>query len=337
MKENFLEVVDCHTAGEPARVIVAGLPKIDGKTMLEKKKYFAKNLDKFRRLIINEPRGHKDMFGVILTQPCDNRTDIGALFLDSQGYLNMCGHGTIALVTALLETKLITKKPRNNLVNVIVDTPAGIVYTQAKVCEDKVIEVSFENVPAFVWKEKVSVKIDDSLLSIDICFGGSFFGMVDVGQLPHSLCSENINYFIDLGMKLRELINLRGITQHPLETEIKGVDLIEFYEDLEDTKQFKKSRNLVVFGNGQYDRSPCGTGTCAKLALLYKKKQISLDQVLINQSILGTEFVGQVVRSEKVGKVESIIPRVAGSAYITGFQKMLLDENDPFCYGFEIK
>lgn len=322
---DYIETIDAHTMGEAARIVIDGIPEIPGKTMMEKKQYMQSNMDQIRKLLMHEPRGHLNMFGAILTKPCHSECDLGVLFMDSGGYLNMCGHGTIASVTLAINYGLIAKKER-----VLLDTPSGLVECFVTYENDKVNEVSFVNVPAFLFEKDVSVLVEGvGLVNMDIAFGGSFFAIVDAKQFGFELAIEEQDEIAELGMAIRKAVNKHLSIQHPEIPEINTVDLVEFSLKVADNHY----KNTVVFGDGQIDRSPCGTGTCAKLSTL----DLIPGESIIQESIIGSKFLGTVVDHTKVGSIQAIIPKITGSAWMTGIHKFLLEETDPFAEGFLLK
>ena len=329
-----IQAIDSHTAGEPTRIITGGIPHIPGKTMAEKKEYLEKNLDHIRTALMLEPRGHNDMFGSILTSPCADEADLGIIFMDGGGYLNMCGHGTIGAVTSSIETGIITMV--EPVTKVVLDTPAGIVKAEAQVENGKVKSVAFKNVPSFLYKRDVKVNLEGvGEVTLDISFGGSFFAIIKSSELGLSVIPDNTSKLLPLALKLRDAINEQVELQHPTLSHIKTVDLVEIYEA--PTHPEATYKNVVIFGQGQVDRSPCGTGTCAKMAALHAKGELKVGEKFVYESILGTLFYGDIVETTKVGEYDAIIPRVAGSAYITGFNHFVIDETDPVKYGFVLK
>ncbi|WP_156137894.1 proline racemase family protein [Sporosarcina sp. ZBG7A] len=323
--KNYIETIDAHTMGEAARIVIEGIPEIVGDTMMQKKIYMQSEMDSIRKLLMHEPRGHLNMFGAILTDPCNEECDLGVMFMDSGGYLNMCGHGTIASVTVAINNGLIAKKEK-----VLLDTPSGIVECHIAYENDRVKEVSFINVPAFVLKKNVSVSLKGiGTISMDIAFGGSFFAIVDAKQFNFELIIEEQDKIAALGMEIRKAANEQLNIMHPGIPEINTIDLVEF------TMEVKKNhfRNTVVFGDGQVDRSPCGTGTCAKLATLNLKK----NETIIQESIIDSKFKGEIVGYTTVNGIDAIIPKITGSAWITGIHKFSIDATDPYREGFLLK
>lgn len=323
--ENYIHTIDAHTMGEAARIVIDGIPKIHGETMLQKKNYMQYEMDNIRKLLMHEPRGHLNMFGAILTDPCNETCDLGILFMDSGGYLNMCGHGTIAAVTIAINQGLIEKKDI-----VLLDTPSGIVECQVNYEADRVKEVSFINVPAFLLKEDVSVLVEGiGSVTLDIAFGGSFFAIADARQFDFELNIEEQDRIAEVGMAIKKAVNDQLEIAHPEIPEINQVDLVEFSLQLGDNHY----RNTVVFGDGQIDRSPCGTGTCAKLATLNLKK----GEQIIQESIIHSTFKGTVADFTEIQNIKAIIPKISGSAWMTGIHQFSLDAADPYKEGFLLK
>lgn len=326
--------VDSHTMGEPTRVVVGGVPNIPGKTMPEKKAYLENQMDYLRTALMLEPRGHNDMFGSILTAPCSEEADFGIIFMDGGGYLNMCGHGTIGACTIAVETGMVPMV--EPVTHVTLEAPAGIVKASVKVKGGKVQEVSFRNVPAFLYKRDVEVFLPslNKKVKFDISFGGSFFGIINAKELGLKVEVPNAQELKKLALELRDRINKEVEIVHPLLPHIKTVDLIEIFDA--PTHPEANYKNLVVFGQGQLDRSPCGTGTSAKLATLYEKKELKLNEEFVYESIIGTLFKGRVLEETQVGPYGAIIPEITGSAFITGFSQYVIDEDDPVKFGFTL-
>jgi proline racemase len=317
--------------GEPTRIVVGGIPKLKGRTMAEKKQFLIDKFDCIRTGIMHEPRGHANMFGSVITQPCDDEADFGIIFMDGGGYLNMCGHGSIGAITVAIETGMI--KPMEPVTEVVMDTPAGIVKGKAKVKDGKVEEVSIVNVPSFLYKKEAAVDAADiGKIRLDVSFGGSFFAIVHAGEIGLEIVPENAAKLTEAGLKIRDAVNRQVEIKHPELSYITTCDLVEFYDS--PTHPDANYKNVVVFGQGQIDRSPCGTGTSAKLATLYAKGQLKQNELFVYESILGTMFKGRILGTAKVGDFDAIIPEITGAAYITGFSTFMFDESDPVKYGF---
>lgn len=329
-----IHAIDSHTMGEPTRMVVGGIPNIPGNTMAAKKAFLEREMDEIRTTIMHEPRGHNDMFGSIVLAPTHEEADFGIIFMDGGGYLNMCGHGSIGAITVAVETGMVEKK--EPFTEVVMDTPAGLIRGKAKVENGKVKEVSIVNVPAFLYKQDVKIIVPEiGEVILDISFGGSFFAIVNAKQLKTTIEPKNTQRLVDIGLKIREIINNTVEIKHPLLDHIKTVDLVEIYDD--PVHKDADYRNVVIFGQGQVDRSPCGTGTSAKLATLYSKGQIKVDEPFVYESILGTIFKGRVIGTTKVGEYEAIIPEITGSAFITAFNQFVVSPDDPVKTGFILK
>ncbi len=325
----LINVVDSHTAGEPTRVVTGGLPPIPGETMADRMAYLEKEMDHFRTSLMQEPRGHRDMFGAILTDPLSPGADIGVIFMNAGGYLSMCGHGSIGAVTVAIETGLLTVS--GNEAEIVLDTPSGLVRAGAKVENGRVTEVSIINVPSFLYKEKVVVEITGfGRLQFDIAFGGNFFAIIPAKDLGLKVEGKNTSGLVRAGMKIKEEINEQVSVSHPEKPHINAIDLVEIYE--------KHSRlhatNAVIFGQGALDRSPCGTGTSAKLATLYARGDIEIGEEYLHESVFGTEMRARVLEETKVGDIRAIVPEVKARAYITGFSQLVVDPEDPLKDGF---
>lgn len=330
--QKSIQTVDSHTMGEPTRIIIGGVPNIPGKTLPEKKSYLEKHMDYIRTGIMLEPRGHKDMFGSIITAPVSNEANIGIIFMDGGGYLNMCGHGIIGAVTVALETGMV--EMTEPYTEVVLEAPAGLIRATAKIENKKVKEVFFRNVPAFHYKQDIEIEVPllGKKIKLDISFGGSFFAIVSAGELNIKVELKNMQKLIEIALSIRKIINDTISIKHPILEHIKTVDLVEIYDA--PTHPEANYKNVVIFGQGQVDRSPCGTGTSAKLATLYSKGEIKEGEPFVYESILGTLFRGKIVGHTKVGEFDAVIPEIAGSAYITGFNNFVFDEEDPVKYGF---
>ena len=331
----MISVIDTHTAGEAARLVTAGVPKIPGKDIVEKKQYLIDNLDDLRKSVMFEPRGHQDMFGAFLLPPTKEEADFALIFMDTGGYLNMCGHNTIAAVTAAVETGMVDVEEGATEKEVVVETPAGLIYATAKLKDNgaKVKEVSFKNVESFLYKRDWELDVEGvGHIKFDISFGGSFFCIISADQLGLEVKPENASKLKEAGLKIRDAINANIEIQHPTWAHIKTVDLVEIYDKPSHPEATYK--NVVVFGDGNIDRSPCGTGTSAKLATLYAKGELKPGEPFVYESILGTLFKGRIVEERKLADFDAIIPEITGSGYILGFSNYVYDPDDALTYGF---
>ena len=324
-KTREFSVIDTHTAGEPTRIL-AGYTKVRGASIFEIKKRLQTEHDWLRRFLLREPRGHSDMFGAILLRPKTPGCDIGVVFMDNGGYLDMCGHGIIGAVTCAVETRFI--KPK---VQITVETPAGVVRTRIVTRGRRVESVSFENVPAFKLKE-TQITLDGNRIPIDIAFGGNFFAHLYASDVGLAIEPGNRSKIIDLGIRIRDAVNRQVNVRHPEKPAINNVELVEFSGPPK--SEDSNAQNVVVFGQGQIDRSPCGTGTCAKMALLHSEGKLKIGERFVHESIIGTRFEGRLISKTNVGDHEAVVPEITGSASIIGFNRLIFDRMDPFVEGF---
>ncbi len=330
--ENIFTVVDSHTQGEFTRIVLSGMPEIKGNTMIEKRKYLQEHCSHLRTALLWEPRGHKDCFGAVITEPCNPEADFGIIFMESTLFMNMCGHGTIGFATVAVEANLVdVTEPYTYLT---LDAPAGLIKVKVLVKDGKAREVTLTNVPSFVYKEDLSLKIGDKEIKYDIAYGGQFFAMIDIAQFDMKINNDTVNDIIRIGYEVIQKLKTEpaAAVRHP-ELDITSIDVIEFYGKPEKDGDM---RNVVTFGHLQADRSPCGTGTSAKLACLYKHGKIEVGQELKNESFLGTVFKGKIKEITKVGEYTAVIPEITGSAYITGVGTYIIDRDDPLKYGFTV-
>jgi len=328
----WLQTIDTHTMGEPTRIVVAGLPPLRGSSVMEKKKDMEANHDWIRKVQVFEPRGHKDMFGAFLVEPSSQEADFGVIFSDSGGYLNMCGHGTIGVATMLVEMGYVPKVAP--FTTFTLEAPAGLVKVKVAVEHHRVRSVSFTNVPSFVYKRNCTVDLPGiGNVTFDISFGGSFFAIIHASQLKQTIRKENLPALIPAAMQLQAIINKTIPVKHPT-LPINTVDLVEIYDTSANPNA--NAQNVVIFGDGNVDRSPCGTGTSAKLALLHAEGKLGLNKPFVYESILGTTFTGEIVGETTVNGVQAIIPQITGAAYITSLNQLVIDENDPFKHGFQL-
>ena len=330
--EESISTVDLHTAGEPVRFILGGVRPIPGKTMAEKQRFFSRELDYVRTILLHEPRGHRDMCGALFTPPVSQGAHFGLLFFDVGGYLDMCGHGTIGAATAVLEQGMFAKE--EPVTTLSIDTPAGLVNARVRIEDGRVSSVTIRNVASFLFAQDVEIEIPEiGKIPVDVAFGGNFFALVEATDLNLRVEIKNLDRLIAIGLKVREAINAKVKVRHPITKHITNVGLTAIYGKAK--SPHAKVRNTVIFGKGQVDRSPCGTGTSAKLAALHAKGQIGLHEPFNIESIIETMFEGKIVAVTKVGQRKAIIPEIKGSAYVTGFNRFVVDSEDPLKYGFQ--
>jgi proline racemase len=316
----LIETVDYHTGGEPFRIVTAGVDPPRGATILDARRDAAERLDDVRALLVNEPRGHADMYGCFVARP-EPGGDLGVVFFHNAGYSTACGHGTIALVTWALDEGVVAREEPET--RVVVDVPSGRLETVARVEGGKVRSVRFRNVPSFVWAEG----LEAAGRTVDVAFGGAFYASceerVSAGELPR---------LIELGRAIKRDLEAAHELVHPLEPELRDVYGVIFWQDEGGHTQ----RNVAVFADGEVDRSPCGSGTSARLALL-DGRGLPRGAELRHLSIVGSEFRGRVVGDVEVAGLPAVVTEVEGSAYRTGRASFELDPDDPLGTGFLLR
>jgi trans-L-3-hydroxyproline dehydratase len=327
-----ITTIDAHTAGEPLRIITGGLPPIPGDTILAKRRYALDHLDHLRTALMWEPRGHADMYGCILTEPVTPDGTLGVLFLHNEGFSTMCGHGIIGLVQVGIETGLITPAPVIRL-----DTPAGRVTAIPHFDNTgRVTHVSFHNVPSFVYA--LDREIDAPGLGrvrYDLAFGGAFYAYVSAEEVGVGLATENFRELIDLGTRIKRVVMAADLPRHPFEPDLSFLYGTIFVGPPHDPANH--SREVCIFADGEVDRSPTGTGVSGRAALHYARGEIGLNEPFVVESILGTTFTGEVVKTTQFGPYPAIIPQVSGTAYVVGRNELLIDPADPLRYGFLLR
>jgi proline racemase/trans-L-3-hydroxyproline dehydratase len=310
---------DYHTAGEPFRILTEGIPPLAGRTILEKRRWAAANLDPVRQLLVQEPRGHADMYGCFVTEPDDAGADLGVVFFHNEGYSTACGHGTIALVTWALESGRLAAREGEN--RVVVDVPSGRLETVALVRGGDVVSVRFRNVPAFVLRRHVTA----AGCTVDLAYGGAFYA---IAPAPVPLRQERLPELIARGREVKAALNRVGRVVHPLEPELQGVYGVIWTEG---------DRNVTVFADGEVDRSPCGSGTSARLALLDATGELPRGSFLRHRGIVDTVFLARVVGEAEVGGLPAVVTEVEGSAHLTGRHQFVLEPEDPLGTGFLLR
>ncbi len=327
-----IRTIDAHTAGEPLRLIVEGYPAPQGRTMLEKREWLREHHDELRTALMLEPRGHADMYGALLTRPERHESDAGVIFMHNEGYSTMCGHGIIAVVTIGLERQLLGVRRVSGAV--VLDAPAGQIKARANIHRDRVMSVAFTNVPSFVLHGGVRVSAGGRDLPIDIAFGGAFYAIVDSEAAGVGIMPERLDELRRLGMEIKHAADAAFRVEHPSEPLLQGIYGTIFTGPPVSAEA--DLRNVTIFANGEVDRSPCGTGTCAVMAVLAEMGLLDPSRTFTHESIIGTMFTGRITGRTTVGDIEAIIPSIEGSACITGESTFLIDDDDPLRYGFRL-
>jgi proline racemase len=326
-----IETIDMHTGGEPLRIITNGLGEIKGKTILEKRKYFKEHFDDIRTGLMFEPRGHADMYGAIITEPCTEGADFGTFFMHNEGYSTMCGHAIIALTKFALETGLVKKE--GNEPELIIDAPPGKIYSKAFLKGNIVEKVSFRNVPSFLYLKDQTIDVPGiGNVNFDVAFGGAFYVFCRAEELGLKLVANEYNKLIDYGRRIKYAVQDKFEIKHPFED-----DLSFLYGTIMIGEALNKnhhSRNVCIFAEGEVDRSPTGSGVSARAAIHYARDEIQKTQLITIESILDTLMTVKVVEETKYGQFDAVIPEVSGTASFTGQHKFYFDPKDLLNKGF---
>ena len=330
-----IATTDYHTGGEPFRIVTGGVPALEGSTVPERRRWAAANVDHVRQLLVNEPRGHADMYGAFVTPPNDDKADLGVVFFHNEGFSTACGHGTIALVTWALDSGRVTGTPVGTSIAVTVDVPSGRLPCSARLDADRRVEaVRFRNVPSFVLAYDVTVQTERGPSTLDVAFGGAFYGMLDVARLGLGLTPEALPELIALQRQLRPALEHSLRVVHPEERDLSGIYGVIFWESIGPAEQ----RNVTVFADGEIDRSPCGSGTSARLAALHARGELATGVQFLHRSIVDSVFQAWVVgEGPDIDGHPSVVTEVEGSAYRTGEALFSLDARDPLGTGFLLR
>ena len=332
-----ITTIDYHTGGEPFRIVTGGVPALEGRTVVQRRTWAAAKLDHVRQLLVNEPRGHADMYGCFVTPPDDADGDLGVVFFHNEGYSTACGHGTIALVTWAIDSGRIAIEPGTRRVDVTVDVPSGRLACTARLDDRGRVEaVRFRNVPSFVLALDLAVPTSRGPLTLDVGFGGAFYGSLDVATLGLHVEPSALPTLVALQRELRPAIEGSIDVVHPLEPELRGIYGVIFWESLSGSAG-SEQRNVTVFADGEVDRSPCGSGTSARLAIMAARRQIGVDETFTHRSIVDSVFDAAVLGTTEVAGRPAVHTWVEGSAFRTGEHTFTLDERDPLDRGFLLR
>ena len=325
--------VDAHTCGNPVRVVAGGGPILEGANMSEKRQHFLSEYDWIRKGLMFEPRGHDMMSGSILYPPSDPANDVGVLFIETSGCLPMCGHGTIGTVTIALEQGLVTPKVPGKL---RLETPAGLVKVQYRQEGKKVKSVRLTNIPSYLAAEGIEVECPDlGTLKVDVAYGGNYYAIVDQQSNFSGIQDYTAGDLIRWSPVIRKRINAAHRFVHPENPTINGLSHLLWTGDTISAKA--DARNAVFYGDKAIDRSPCGTGTSARMAQWAAKGKLQKGDQFVHESIIGSQFVGRVEEEVKLGDYDAIVPSIEGWARITGYNTIIIDEDDdPYAYGFQV-
>lgn len=332
MAKSVFRCIDGHTCGNPVRLVAEGGPDLMGANMSEKRQHFLRDFDWIRKGLMFEPRGHDMMSGSILYPPSDPMNDVGVLFIETSGCLPMCGHGTIGTVTIALEEGLIQPKTPGKLK---LETPAGLVDIEYSKEGEKVIAVKLTNVPAFLAAENILVRCSDlGELTVDVAYGGNFYAIVDPQENFTGIQDYAADQLIRWSREIRKALNEHRTFQHPEDATIQGLSHLLWTGDTIDP--MSTARNAVFYGDKAIDRSPCGTGTSARMAQWHAKGKLQKGERFIHESIIGSKFVGTIEEETTVVGEKAIIPSVEGWARIYGHNTITIDDDDPYAHGFQV-
>jgi proline racemase len=341
----MITAVDAHACGEPGRVIVGGVLDVPGKTMFEKKLYLETRADDLRKLMLREPRGYPAANCNLILPPSHPEADAGFVIMEQVEYPPMSGTNTICVVTVLLETGMIPA--REGLMKLKLDTPAGLVDVEAEVKNSKVTRVTFQNVPAFAVHLDKMIEVQGlGPVQVDVAYGGMFYVIADAAPLGLRLALDEARDIVRIGEMIKAAAHEQLPVAHPDNPKIAGVSIAQLSAPSPNPQVHRRNAVIVSTGKldwnrqsswtGALDRSPCGTGTCAKMACLHAKGQLPLHRDFVHEGILGTTFTGRLVGETRVGSYPAVIPSISGRAWITGFAQYVLESDDPFPAGFTV-
>ncbi|MFI1096069.1 proline racemase family protein [Streptomyces sp. NPDC020917] len=322
--------VDSHTEGMPTRVVVGGVGTIPGATMAERRRWFMENSDDVRTLLMYEPRGHGAMSGAILQPPTRPDADFGVLFIEVSGLLPMCGHGTIGVATVLVETGMVAVT--EPVTTIRLDTPAGLVVASVTVEDGAATSVTIENVPSYAHALDATVQVPGyGEVRYDLAFGGNFYAIVELADLGLPFDRARAGDLLSAGLAIMDAVNAADLPVHPERDDITGCHHV-YLKAPGSTAEL--SRHAMAIHPGWFDRSPCGTGTSARMAQLHARGELALGQEFVNESFIGTRFTGRLLGETTVGPRTAVLPSITGRAWVTGTSQFHLDPSDPFPAGF---
>jgi len=327
----MLTAVDSHTEGMPTRVITGGVGVIPGATMNEKRLHFIEHLDDIRLFLMNEPRGHPAMSGAILQPSTRPDAEWGVIYIEVSGCLPMCGHGTIGVATVLVETGMV--EVVEPVTTIRLDTPAGLVIARVAVTDGHADSVTIENVPSYSVRLDATVEVPGyGTVPYSLAFGGNFYAMVDLDTVGLEFDRSQHQEILAAGLAIMGAINATDPPMHPT---IDGVDHCHHVEFIAPGSDAVHSRHAMAIYPGWFDRSPCGTGTSARMAELWARGELALDTDFVNESFIGSKFTGRLIRETTVEGIPAVIPTITGRAWVTGIGQYMLDPSDPFPTGFQ--
>ena len=328
-----VEAVDYHTAGEPFRIVTSGVPEPAGSSVLERRDYALRHLDHYRRLLVFEPRGHADMYGCFLVPPEDDGALLGVLFFHNAGFSTACGHGTIALATWAADHALVVPGGEPETA-VAIDVPSGRVQARIRWDGARPGTVTFRNVPSFVQARGLAVDTSAGRVRADIAFGGAYYASVEAAEIALPVERGNVRRLTALGREIKDRLNRDRAAEHPSEPRLSGIYGVMFVETAPGPRPGLHQRSLTVFADGEVDRSPCGSGTSARLALLDAAGVLPPGEALVHESVIGTRFTARVAERVTAGGQAAVVAEVAGRAFRTAEHRFVLDPRDELGTGF---
>ena len=334
--------IECHTGGEPLRIVTGGVPRLPGDTILAKRRWAREHLDHVRRALILEPRGHADMYGAYLTEPVTAAADLGVVFMHNEGYSDMCGHGIVALATVAVAQGLVARSEPETRVGI--DTPAGFVEAFVAWGGRRAGPVRFRNVPSFLHTRDLTVETPSfGAVTVDVAFGGAFYAYLDAEQVGLAVEPERLRDLVQTGHEVKHAVMAAATIEHPLEPELRGIygtilaDRVSAIGDGATADGGIEQRNVCVFADREVDRSPTGTGTAGRVAQLVARGRLALGAPLRNASIVGSVFTGRALEATRVGPFDAVVPEVTGSASIMGHATWLVERGDTLGAGFFLR
>jgi proline racemase len=333
-----VSVIDYHTAGEPFRIVTDGVPEIIGGSVLERRTFAQQSaeIDTIRQFLVNEPRGHADMYGCFVVGANDSGADFGVLFWHKDGYSTACGHGTIALGAWAVRTGRVAATA-DGITDVVIDVPSGRVVARVTCAAGEVQGVSFRNVAAYVVGRDIAVSTSRGRVAVDVSYGGATYASVAASAVGLSVSAQHYGALIEIGREVKAALTETKWAKHPSEPRLDGIYGTIIYDDLGDVEDGPHQRNVTVFADGEVDRSPCGSGTSARIALLAEQGRLTIGRTLRHDSIVGTSFAGRIIEQTLAEGRTAYLTEVAGAAYETGRATFTLDPNDPLGIGFVLR
>lgn len=329
-----INTVEVHTGGEPFRIVTSGLPRLRGQSIVERRAWLLEHADEIRQALMFEPRGHADMYGGYLTEPISPKADFGIIFMHNEGYSDHCGHGVIALATAAVELGWVERQIPETRVGI--DAPCGFIEAFVQWDGQHANGVRFINVPSFIYKRDVTVEtLSYGTVSGDIAYGGAFYFYANGTTHGLDIRESSIDALKQFGAEVKQAANLAFPVVHPDIPEINHI----YGTIIDGTPRYADSTqaNCCIFADREVDRSPTGSGTAGRIAQLYLRGKLTRNDVLVNESVIGSVFRARVIEETQVGEFPAVIPEVSGSAYICGFCQWIIDERDPQKYGFLVR